>query len=256
MAPTRESVSLETDGNIATIRLDRPELRNALSVGLVDELHAAVREIESSEIRAAVLCGAGGTFCSGGDLEQSPDEFVEEVRRTNEVIVRMRRSHLPFVAAVEGAAVGGGFELALACDLRVAGRDAEMGLPEVTLGMFPCAGGTRLLAREIGASRARQLVLRGGTIGVETAESWGLLEAIVDPEDVIGRAEGIASDLASNSPVGMEAAKRSIADAFDRPLSDGLDRDVELSREVAHSADFSEGTDAFLSGREPDFPGR
>jgi len=256
MDSTHDFVSVEIDDNVATIRLERPETRNALSIPLVEDLRAAVSEVETADVRAAVLCGAGGTFCAGGDLEQPPDAFVEEVKMTNEVIVQMRRSHVPFVAAIEGAAVGGGFELALACDLRVAGREAKMGLPEVTLGIFPCAGGTRLLAQEIGASRARQLVLRGDLIGAEEAQSWGLLDQITDSGAVIETGNDIATDLAANSPVGMEVAKRSIADAFDRSLADGLDWDVELARRVAHEEDFAEGTDAFLERREPDFPGR
>lgn len=256
MDTTHNLVSVEMDDNVATIQLNRPEARNALSIPLVEDLQTVVSEVETADVRAAVLCGAGGTFCAGGDLEQPPDAFVEEVKLTNEVIVQMRRSHIPFVAAIEGAAVGGGFELALACDLRVAGREAQMGLPEVTLGIFPCAGGTRLLAQEVGASRARQLVLRGDLIDAEEAKSWGLLDRISASGAVIDTAINVATDLAANSPVGMEVAKRSIADTFDRSLADGLDWDVELARRVAHAADFEEGADAFLEGRDPDFPGR
>lgn len=249
-------VTTAVDGQLATITLDRPDARNALSKPLVEDLSAAVDAAEDADVRAVVLRGAGGTFCAGGDLTQTPDEFVDEVRATNDVLVRMRRSAVPYVAAVDGAAIGGGFELALACDLRVVGREARLALPEVTLGIFPCAGGTRLLAREIGGARARELVLTGEPIDAAEAADLGLATRVVDPGDVDDAARDLAADVADNSPVAVAAAKRSLADAFDRSLADGLAWDVELARRVAHAEDFDEGTSAFLADREPEFPGR
>jgi enoyl-CoA hydratase/carnithine racemase len=249
-------VTTEIDGQLATITLDRPDARNALSESLVADLSAAVDAVEDADVRAVVVRGAGDTFCAGGDLTQTPEAFLDEVRATNDVLVRMRRSRLPYVAAVDGAAIGGGFELALACDLRVIGREARLALPEVTLGIFPCAGGTRLLAKEIGAAPARELVLTGEPIDAAEAAELGLATRLVDPGRVDDAAAALATDVADNSPVAVAAAKRSLADAFDRSLADGLEWDVELARRVVHAADFDEGTSAFLEGRDPEFPGR
>ncbi|RQG99390.1 enoyl-CoA hydratase/isomerase family protein [Natrarchaeobius oligotrophus] len=253
MSAESDPVRLEIDGTIAVVTLHRPERKNALSKALVDDLLEVVHRVEETSARVVILRGAEGTFSAGGDLEQPPDEFVDEVSASIDAIEAIRSSSRPYVAAIEGAAVGGGLELALGCDLRIAGSDARLGLPETSVGIFPCAGGTRLLPRLIGSTRANELLLTGRLISGDRADDWGLVNRAVDDADVMDTAREFAETIASNSPRGIEATLRSTNDAFERSVIDGTRWDEELARTVAHHPDFEEGKTAFLDGRSPTF---
>lgn len=256
MSVESDVVTLELDGNIATITLNRPERKNALSVTLARDLEEAVEYVGETEARVGILQGAKNTFSAGGDLEQSPDEFIDEVSASVDAIEEIHTSPVPYIAAVEGAAVGGGLELALACDLRVAGEDASLGFPETKVGIFPCAGGTRLLPRMIGTTRARELLLTGRLISGEQAVEWGLVNRAVDATAVRDTARSLAETMGSNSPTAVAATLRSTNEAFGRPVIEGTRWDVELARTVANHPDFQEGKEAFLEERAPEFEGR
>lgn len=249
-------VTLDVTDTIATITLNRPERKNALSATLARDLGAAVEHVGETAARAAVLQGAGNTFSAGGDLEQSPDEFIDEVSAAIDAIAEIHTSPVPYIAAVEGAAVGGGLELALACDLRIAGESASLGFPETKVGIYPCAGGTRLLPRMIGTTRAKDLLLTGRLLSGERAADWGLVNRAVGASAVSETAHDVAETVASNSPTGIAATLRSTNEAFDRPVIEGTRWDVELARTVAHHPDFQEGKNAFLDERSPEFEER
>ncbi|MEF8814779.1 MAG: enoyl-CoA hydratase/isomerase family protein [Halovenus sp.] len=256
MSVESDVVTLEIDGNIATITLNRPERKNALSVTLARDLGEAVEHVSETEARVGILAGAGNTFSAGGDLDQSPDEFIDEVSAAIDAIEEIHTSPVPYIAAVEGAAVGGGLELALACDLRITGESASLGFPETKVGIFPCAGGTRLLPRMIGATRAKDLLLTGRLISGEQAAEWGLVNRAVEATAVRDIAHDLAETIGANSPTGIAATLRSANEAFGRPVIEGTRWDVELARTVAHHPDFREGKNAFLDERSPEFEER
>ncbi|WP_165872116.1 enoyl-CoA hydratase/isomerase family protein [Natrarchaeobius halalkaliphilus] len=256
MSIESDLIDVTREDRIATITLNRPERKNALSRALVCDLIETVQFLEETATRVVIIRGAGGTFSAGGDLEQSPDEFVEEVSKSIDVIDAIHTSPVPYIAAIEGAAVGGGLELALACDLRVAGVEARVGLPETTVGIFPCAGGTRFLPRMIGTTRAKELVLTGRLISGDRAASWGLVNRAVDAADVMDTASDLAEAISSNSPTAVEATLRSTNEAFDTPVIEGTRWDEELAQTVAHHPDFEEGKQAFLENRSPVFEDR
>lgn len=246
-------VDVTEDGHVSTVTLNRPDKKNALSLKLARDLLDAVKYLETTDTRVVVLCGEGGVFCAGGDLEQSPDEFVKEVGASIELLSRMLKSDLPYIAAIEGAAIGGGLELALACDLRVVSSDAKLGLPEVSVGIFPCAGGTRLLPRIVGETRAKDLLLSGRLISGEEALGWGLANREVATGNVYDASIDLANELAGNSPIGITAALQSANQAFDTGVKQGMKWDLELANTVAHQPDFEEGKRAFLEKRQPNF---
>ncbi|WP_435079973.1 enoyl-CoA hydratase/isomerase family protein [Halococcus sp. AFM35] len=249
-------ITVEIDDNIAEIVLNRPEQKNALSQTLARDLTEAVASLNETDVRAVTVRGAENTFSAGGDLQQSPDEFTEEVSASVDAIEKIHTSPIPYIAAIEGAAVGGGLELALACDLRIADENASLGLPETTVGIFPCAGGTRFLSHMIGTARAKELMLTGQLISGEQAASWGLVNRAVEAPAVMDTAHELTETISSNSPTGIEATLRSTNEAFGRPIIEGMRWDVDLARTVAHHPDFQEGKQAFLEGRVPEFQDR
>lgn len=249
-------IRVDISDKIAEITLNRPEQKNALSQTLSHHLSTVVADLNKTDARAVIIRGAENTFCAGGDLQQLPDEFIEEVSASVDAIENIHEAPIPYIAAIEGAAVGGGLELALACDLRVADENASLGLPETSVGIFPCAGGTRLLPREIGTARAKDLLLTGRLISGKKAASWGLVNNAVEAPTVMDTARELAKTISSNSPTGIEATLQSTNEAFDRPVIDGTRWDVDLARTVVHHPDFQEGKQAFLEGRDPDFQDR
>jgi enoyl-CoA hydratase/carnithine racemase len=252
-----EPVRLEVDAGIATVTLDRPEALNAISTALARALAATFEPLATRrDLRAVVLAGAGDKgFCAGADLRERSgfDDHGWFVQR--EVFRRafgaVRRCPLPTVAAVFGFALGGGCELALACDLVVAADDAVLGLPEVGLGLVPAGGGTQLLVRRVGRSAAKDLVLTGRRVGAAEALRLGLVDRVVPGDSVRQAAHDLAAEIAANAPTAVRLAKWALDLGADLALEAGLEVEDQAWRRAVLSDDRREGIAAWNERRSP-----
>ncbi|WP_148414068.1 enoyl-CoA hydratase/isomerase family protein [Haloferax sp. KTX1] len=239
-------VRVDYDDEIATIVIDGERRTNAIDLPLAVDFREAVRWVEQSDARAAVVRGAGGTYCAGGDLTQSPEQFIEAVDTSLDAIVQMYESGTPYIAAIERVAVGGGLEIAVACDLRVADADATLKLPEASLGIIPPAGAARLLVQHVGLSRARDLLLTGRSISGATAADWGLITRTTDdPESVVETAQSLARTIAEQPPAALSALNKAINAAFPQPISSAK-WDLELAKPLIQSEEFTDRKRGFL----------
>jgi enoyl-CoA hydratase/carnithine racemase len=253
-------VRLEVEAGIATVTLDRPRALNAISTGLASALAATFEPMATRrDVRAVVLTGAGDKgFCAGADLKERSgfDDHGWFVQR--EVFRRafgaVRRCPLPTVAAVFGFALGGGCELALACDLVVAAGDAVLGLPEVRLGLVPAGGGTQLLARRVGRSVAKDLVLTGRQVDAAEARRLGLVDRVVPRADVRKAAHALAAEIAANAPSAVRLAKWAIDLGADLAQEAGLEVEDQAWRRAVLSDDRREGIAAWIEKRSPRWP--
>ena len=252
-------VTRQVDG-VALLTIDRPEVRNALSFDLLDQLAAGLEALDADPgCRAIVLTGAGDrAFAAGADIRelagQSPISLVAGNRFA--AWDRIGRIRTPLIAAVRGHALGGGCELAMACDMIVAGEDARFGQPEINLGVMPGAGGTQRLTRAIGKAKAMELVLTGRTIDAFEAERLGLVTCVVPSEETLDKALDLAARIASLPALAVQAAKESILRAFELPLSEGLEFERRRFFTVFASEDQKEGMAAFVEKRPADWTGR
>ncbi len=245
---------------VAELVMDRPEARNALSTDQARRLRDAAAEVAvDRQVSVVLLCSAlSQAFCVGADLKernQLDDDGLQAQRAVFvEAFAAVREIGLPTVAAVEGYALGGGYELALSCDLIVAGDTATVGLPEVSLGLVPGGGGTQLLSRRAGRARALDLVLTGRRVNAPEAYELGLVDRLVPAGTARTAAADLAAAIARHSPVSLRAAKRAVRDGFDTALATGLGYEDEAWREAAFSADRREGVAAFNAKRAPQWP--
>jgi enoyl-CoA hydratase/carnithine racemase len=259
MSDSETDVAVIEHGPVAEIRLSRPAARNAISTRMAEQLVAAARDVAASGARAAVLSSAvPGAFCVGADLKER-DGFSDADFARQRVVFRaaftaVRELPVPVVAAVHGFALGGGYELALSCDLIVADRTAVVGLPEVTLGIVPGGGGTQLLPRRAGAGVAADLILTGRRVEAEEAARLGLVDRLVDEGRDGETARELAERIAGNSPVAVREARRAIRQAWDADLAAGLDVEDAAWRAAVFSEDRREGVRAFVERRRPDWP--
>ena len=253
-------VTVET-GVVTTIRLNSPPL-NLVSLEVTAALTAALTLIERvQEARAVILAGTGDhAFCAGSDVKEfaSLHGRVAEGKliKENEAYNQLAELRLPTIAAIEGDALGGGLELALCCDLRVAASTALLGLPEVRLGVMPGSGGTQRLPRLIGLARAKELILLGDLIDAETALGFGLVNRVVPPGRAESAARELARTLASRGPVAVREAKRVLDSTLDGSLAAGQIVELEASERVFSSGDMLEGAAAFVEKRKPEFKNR
>jgi enoyl-CoA hydratase/carnithine racemase len=248
-------------GEIVVMTLDRPDALNAIDNGLLAGLHAAIDGVErDGAVRGVVLGGAGGrAFSTGMDLKEragfSDDDLRAQRVRIVDLVRRLHELPQPTVAAVEGFALAGGFELALACDLIVASSAAVFGLPEVRVGIFPGGGSTRTLTWLVGPARARDVILTGRRLTAAEAEAWGIVARIVEPGGALAAAVALAGTIAEGAPLGIRQAKAAIRGAH-RSLADGLADENALYEIVLTSRDRVEGFRAFTEKRTPRFEGR
>jgi enoyl-CoA hydratase/carnithine racemase len=246
--------------HVAEIVLDRPDALNAVSTALAAQLHAACAAADADpEVRVVVLTSAvAKAFCVGADLKERNRLSDDELRASRLVSRAAYRSVLdlavPVVAAVHGFALGGGLELALACDLIVADPSVVLGLPEVSVGVIPGGGGTQLLARRLGWSRAADLIFTARRLDAAAADRIGLLDRLTDPGADRAVALELAGLIAANSPVGLRNAKRAMRQGLDQPLAAGLDIEDASWQATAFSADRAEGVRAFAERRAPVWP--
>ncbi|HZN95779.1 MAG TPA: enoyl-CoA hydratase-related protein [Myxococcales bacterium] len=236
--------------------------RNPISRALLAELGEGVARVSSSrEVRVVILTGAGHrAFCSGADLKERATMSEAEVREFLDGLRRAFRaietSDAVFIAAVNGSAFGGGTELALACDLRLAAPSAELGLTEVKLGIIPGGGGTQRLARLIGPGHARDLILTGRRVAAAEALSLGLVNRVSEEGKLIEDSAALAAEIAANAPVAVAAAKHAISEGLSLPLDDALRLELSHYEKVLGTEDRLEGLRAFAEKRPPAFKGR
>jgi enoyl-CoA hydratase/carnithine racemase len=252
---------LETtrDGAVTLVRLNRPEARNALSPELMDELVTLLEELDADpDVRCVVIAGSDEVFASGADIRALRERTFEEALRHPSAAFwrRLAAVKTPLVAAVSGWALGGGCELALACDLIVASETAEFGQPEITLGIIPGGGGTQRLARVIGKQRAMELVLTGRRIPAMEAQQMGLVNAVVGKRGWLDAAMELAQRVARRPPIAVRLAKQAVLAAEETPLAAGLETERRLYELAMATEDRIEGMDAFLEKRQPEFRGR
>jgi enoyl-CoA hydratase/carnithine racemase len=258
-----ELVSTEQDGAVAVVTIDHPPV-NALSAALLDELEAEFKRLDADDgVRAIVLRGAGErAFVAGADISEFPalrEAATQEggsARGIQRLGGRMDAGRTPFVAAIHGFCLGGGLELAMCCDIRVAAEDAQLGQPEIKLGLIPGGGGTQRLPRLVGLGRALLLNMTGDFIDGRTAYEWGLVERVVPREELVETALGISRTIAERSPHAIAVLRELARTCRDISLEEGLQREAEGFRRCLESEDGLEGVTAFLEKREPQFTGR
>ncbi len=257
-----ETILVERDGPIAIVTLNRPSVLNALNLLMLSELRGAFAALDAdAEVRAIVLTGAGAkAFAAGADISELnalPNAVAgaQQARVGQGLTLALERSQKPVIAAVNGFALGGGCELALAADIRIAGANAKFGQPEVNLGLIPGYGGTQRTARLLGRGLASYLCLTGELIGAEEALRAGLVEKVVAPEGLLDEAKRIAHVIAAKAPLAIAAVKRTINDSIGLGLSEGLAIEALAFGTLVDTEDFTEGTKAFLEKRKPSFKG-
>src|SRR5918996_2635565 len=255
------SVTASVEDGIGWITLDRPPA-NSYDPAFLEELDGAIGRVAAAGVAVGVVRSASEKFFSAGAdvkgfLERSPGENVEMVRRAHQVFDRFAAEAPVFVAAVAGHALGGGYEIALACDIRVAAEGGyRIGLPEVTLGLLPGTGGTQRLPRLIGRGRALELMTTGRTVTPAEAERLGMVDRLVPAGEFDQAVADLAAGLANGAPLAVAAITRAVNDGLDRPLPDALDRELEELAALFASEDAREGMTAFTEKRPPKFRGR
>ena len=252
---------VERRGAVEVWTIDGEARRNSLTMALIAELHDHLgRAAGDRGLRCVVLTGAGDkAFCAGADLKERARMSAEEVHRFHGDLRRafrgVEQAPQPFVAALNGAALGGGLELALACDLRIASEAAQLGLPEVALGIIPGGGGTQRLARLVGVARAKDLVLTARRISGAEALAMGLVAQVAPPPRLLDEAVALAERIARNAPVSLRQAKRAIDAGFHLPLEEALDLENRLYQDCLGTRDRLEALAAFAEKRPPVFTG-
>jgi enoyl-CoA hydratase/carnithine racemase len=252
------SVSARVENGIGRITLDRPPA-NSYDPAFIEALDGAVGEVVQAGVNVAVVqSGSEKFFSAGADvkgfLERTPDENNAMVRRAHEVFDRFAASKPVFIAAINGHALGGGYEIALACDVRIAAEGRyRIGLPEVTLGLLPGTGGTQRLPRLIGVGRALELMTTGRAVTPDEAERLGMVDRLVPAEELDATVDEIAGALAQGAPLAIAATKRAVHDGMSLPLGEGLQRELEELAPLFASKDAQEGMTAFTEKRTPTY---
>ena len=257
-----DSIIKERRESVAIVTLNRPEKLNALSRETISALSETFQSFENdSELRAVILTGAGDrAFSAGTDLSEliqvGDDEAEKIAERGQQLCNQIEQSPVPVIAAIDGIAAGGGCELALACHLRIATRNARFGLPETKLGIIPGYGGTQRMARELGRARALELILTSGIINAEDALRLGLVNRVVSSDELLPAAEALAGEIAQLAPLAIRACLKAVVVGTELPLAEGLALEAKLFASLFATEDMREGTRAFLEKRKPVFRGR
>ncbi len=261
-SPILENLLYDKKGAIAYVTLNRPRVLNALNRQTWQELRTAFEDArDDPEIRGAILTGAGDkAFIAGADIGELAHVTAVEAEQSSSygqaVLDLIENLGKPVIAAVNGYALGGGCETAMACTIRVAAEHAKFGQPEVTLGLIPGGGGTQRLPRLVGKGRALQLILSGGMIDAQEAHRIGLVNEVVPAGDLLTRAEAILKQIFANAPIAVKFSLEAVNRGLETNLAEGLSLEASLFGLCAGTGDKAEGTSAFLAKRAPQFHGR
>jgi enoyl-CoA hydratase len=256
-----QTILKETDGRVAILTINRPDKLNALNQAVRDEMLAALDEIESDdEIGAVVVTGAGEkSFIAGADIGEFEGRSPFDQRhamRAPRIFDVMASFPKPVIAMINGFCLGGGCELALSCDLRIASDTARFGQPEINLGLIPGGGGTQRLPRQVGLGQAMRLILTGDLIPAAEAREMGLVEMVVSSDELRQTTLELAARIASKSPLTLKVAKEAVRASQRLPIEDGIRYERDLFCLCFSSQDKQEGVEAFLEKRKPDWSGR
>jgi len=258
-----ENILVDRDPPIAIVTINRPQVLNALNQAVIGELRAAINELNADPaVGAIILTGAGQkAFVAGADISQfnglaSMAEAAEFARRGQAVLDKIERLPKPVIAAINGYALGGGCELAMACDIRVAADTARLGQPEINLGIIPGYGGTQRLPRLVGRGMAKYLVFSGEHVSAGEAQRIGLVEFVVPAAELMDFARELARKLAAKPPIALRLAKEAINKGLEGNLVQGLSYEANQFGEVFETEDRVEGVNAFLEKRKPVWKGR
>ncbi len=258
---TEEVVLKRIDGHVATLTINRPDKLNALNIETRGRMVRELDELaKNDDVRVLVITGAGDkAFIAGADISEfegrSPvDQY--RVMTDSSVFLAVDRFPKPTIAAINGFCLGGGCELAIACDIRIASQKAKLGQPEINLGLLPGGGGTQRLPRLVGMGAAFKLLYTGDFIRADEALRIGLVDEVVPAGDVAARAKELAEAIAAKSPVALRLIKQAVRTSMRTPLDEGLSQEVSLFALAFASEDMKEGVDAFLTKRKPNFTGR
>ena len=252
-------VSVERAGAVVLVRIDRPEVRNALDEETMEAIAAALETADGDgSVGAVVVTGTEKIFAAGADLKVMVKRSATDVLRSGQAERwrRIRQVMVPLVAAVNGYALGGGCELVLCCDIVIAGETARFGQPEIKLGILPGAGGTQRWARTAGKHATMDLVLRGKTIDAHEAYRLGAVNRVVPAEETVPVALDVAAEIAAMPRLAVRLAKQAVLRAFETPLESGLEAERQAFLVLLGTEDRIEGTRAFLEKRQPQFKGR
>lgn len=257
-----KNTQYEKDGGVATITINRPEALNALNEETILEILARLEDAKNDEsVRVILLKGAGDrAFSAGADLKMmkdvSPIKAVELSRLGQHLCNFIETLPKPVIAAINGYALGGGIELAMACDIRIASENAQIGQPEINVGLIPGWGGTQRLPRYVGKGKAKEIIFTGNRIDAKTAERLGLMNAVVPQDQLMSKARKLASELVGKPPVAIKLSKALINNSTDMHPQAGLWQEAEAFGIVSSTEDFNEGVTAFLEKRKPQFKGK
>ncbi len=245
-------VRSQQEGPVLTLTLDRPEALNALNAQVLDDLSAELDRVDLHSVRCLIFTGAGEkAFAAGADIaamaDMSPEEAAAFSRRGNQVFRRIEAFPLPTIAAVNGYALGGGCELAMACDIRLCSENALFGQPEVTLGITPGFGGTQRLMRLVGMGKAKELIFSARNVKAPKALEIGLVNAVYPPEELLPAAKKLGARIAKNAPIAVRACKAAMNEGIDLPMDEAVDAEIREFSGCFETEDQKRGMAAFLS---------
>ena len=251
---------LEHEGAIATLTINRPDKYNALNPEVMRAIEGALDEAIAKKVRCLILTGAGKAFVAGADIgamqNMSRDEAAKFARQGHDLGIKMEATAFPIIAAINGFALGGGCELAMCCDFSYASTKAQLGQPEVKLGVIPGFGGTQRMLRRVGSAMARELVYSGKMIDAQEALRIGLVNAVFEPDALLSETKKTAQTIAEMGPVAVQYAKKVILQGADVGLQAGNDMEIEAFADCFETSDQNEGMAAFLEKRPAKFEGK
>ncbi|MBE7507504.1 MAG: enoyl-CoA hydratase/isomerase family protein [Planctomycetia bacterium] len=247
------------DGFVGLAQLNRPEVLNALNIPLMDQLITQIEAWDADPaVRCIVLTGNEKAFAAGADIKEMAEASVVDMYERNNLArwERIKRCRKPIIAAVSGFCLGGGCELAMHCDIILAGENAKFGQPEINIGVMPGAGGTQRLSKTVGKYRAMELILTGRFFNAQEAFQMGLVNRVVPPEKCLDEAMAMAKEIADRSPVAVRVAKEAVLRAFETGLTDGLDYERKMFYMLFATEDQKEGMKAFVEKRKAVYKGK
>jgi enoyl-CoA hydratase len=254
-----ENVIARTDGPVGIVQLNRPQVLNALNGPTMRELNDALEQFEASdEIRVMIVTGNERAFAAGADIKEMAEATSVDMLKLNRIAQwdRLKKISKPIIAAVSGYALGGGCELAMACDTIVASETAMFGQPEINIGVMPGAGGTQRLTLALGKAKAMEMVLTGKMINAREAEARGLVARVAPVESYMEEALALAREIASRSPIAVRIAKEAVNHAFESSLTEGLDFERKMFYFLFSTEDQKEGMKAFIEKRKAEWKGK